>query len=153
MNRRRQWLAASASAASLASVTVFATTTDRRRRIPDDLARAVADYDRAQVENDRAALERLLADDYVLVNSAGRTQDKSSMIADSTAPGFRLEPFKVTDETIHVWSDGALFAGRAQLRGTSEGRAFAATLRFADVWRRDAGGWQVVFTEATRVPA
>jgi ketosteroid isomerase-like protein len=149
MNRRRQWLAA--SAASLASLTAIAATTDPRRRIPDDLARAVADYDRAQVENDRAALERLLADDYVLVNSAGRSQDKSSMIADSTAPGFRLEPFTVTDETIQVWSDGALFAGRAQLRGTSDGQAFAATLRFADVWRRNPGGWQVVFTEATRV--
>ena len=38
--------------------------------IPGDLARAVREYDEAQVHSDRAALNRLLADDYLLINSS-----------------------------------------------------------------------------------
>ncbi|MBW8810725.1 MAG: hypothetical protein JF591_18320, partial [Lysobacter sp.] len=35
--------------------------------LPPDLAKAVADYDRAQVANDVDTLARLVDDDYVLV--------------------------------------------------------------------------------------
>lgn len=33
------------------------------------------------------------------------------------------------------------------------GKPFTAHFRFADVWRKRNGGWQVVFTEVTRLPA
>ncbi len=58
--------------------------------IPADLARAVKDYDDAQIKGDRPALQRLIADDYTLLNSAGKIEDKAKLIADYTAPGFKL---------------------------------------------------------------
>ena len=63
--------------------------------LPADLAKAAHDYDAAQVASDKAALERLLAPDYVLHNSSGQVQDKASFIADQVAPGYKLEPFTV----------------------------------------------------------
>lgn len=37
--------------------------------LPADLAEAAVQFDRAQVRGDRAALEAVLADDYLLINS------------------------------------------------------------------------------------
>ncbi len=54
--------------------------------LPADLAAAAHAYDDAQVNGYRAALERLVADDYVLVNGAGQVQDKARLIADYVAP-------------------------------------------------------------------
>lgn len=120
--------------------------------IPADLRKAVEDYDHAQVNADAAELRRLVADDYVLVNSTGKVQNKSELIADYLAPGYRIEPFTVLEPVEKVWGDGAVMGGLVHLKGTSEGKPFAVTLRFADVWAKQNGRWQVVYSQVT-VPA
>ena len=121
--------------------------------LPPDLAAAAHAYDQAQVKSDKAELESLLADDYVLQNSSGQVQDKKSFIADSVAPGFRIEPFTVEEPVEKVLGDVALLGGVATLKGTDGGKPFTARLRFMDVWAKRGGQWRVVFTQATRAPA
>lgn len=121
--------------------------------LPPDLAAAVRAYDEAQVASDRGALQRLLADDYRLANSGGRVQDKAAFIADQTAPGYRLEPFTVEEPYERLMGDVALLGGAATLAGTDGGKPYSVRLRFLDVWQKRDGRWQVIFTQATRVPA
>jgi len=120
--------------------------------LPADLAKAAHEYDEAQVHSDKAALERLLADDYVLHNSGGQRQDKTSFIADQIAPGYKLEPFVVEEKVEKVMGDAALLGGVARARGTAGGEAFDVKLRFVDIWQKRNGRWVVVMSQATRVP-
>lgn len=120
--------------------------------LPPALAKAVDGFDRAQMTGDGELLKRLLADDYVLVNSRALVEDKADFIHDYTAPGFRLEPYTVEDEVVRSWPGGAVLGGLVTLQGTSEGKPFKVRLRFADIWREKDGTWQVIFTQATRVP-
>ena len=121
--------------------------------LPADLAAAVKGYDEAQIHGDRAGLERWLADDYTLVNSSAERETKAQLIADYTAPGYKLDPFVVRDPVERVWRDGAVMAGIVDARGTDGGKPFAVTLHFADVWAKRNGKWQVVFTQVTRPKA
>jgi hypothetical protein len=121
--------------------------------LPADLKKAVHDYDEAQIKGNRAELQRLIADDYTLLNSGGKVQDKAQLIADYTAPGFKLEPFVVQQPIEKVWSDGAVMAGIATLRGVDGGKPFSMTLRFADVWAKRNGVWQVIYTHVSKPPA
>ncbi|CAM5518251.1 nuclear transport factor 2 family protein [Rhodanobacter lindaniclasticus] len=130
-----------------------AAATAPHASLPPALARAVAAFDRAQVEGDGAALQRLLADDYVLFNSRALVESKADFIRDYTAPGYSLRPFTVEDELVRHWPGGAVLGGVVTLEGTSGGQPFTARLRFADIWRERDGRWQVIFTQATRVPA
>jgi ketosteroid isomerase-like protein len=120
--------------------------------LPADLAAAAQAYDQAQVESDRAALERLLADDYVLQNSSGAVEGKAQFVAEQTAAGYRLDPFRVEDPIERVMGDVALLGGVATLTGTDGGRPYRVRLRFMDVWHKRDGRWVVVFTQATRAP-
>jgi hypothetical protein len=120
--------------------------------LPADLAKAAHDYDQAQVSSNRAELERLIADDYVLHNSGGQRQDKTSFIADQIAPGYKLEPFEVTEEVEKVMGDAAILGGVARAKGTSGGEPYDVRLRFIDVWAKRGGKWVVVMSQATRVP-
>jgi hypothetical protein len=117
--------------------------------LPADLARAAHEYDEAQIKGDRPALERLVAPDYVLVNSRGLVSGRRELIDGYTTPGNSIEPFEIRDPVERVWENGAVLGGLVTLRGMSEGRPFEATLRFADVWAKRNGVWQVVFTEVT----
>ena len=118
--------------------------------IPADLAKAVKDYDEAQVHGNKSELQRLVADDYTLVNSTGRVQSKAQLIADYTTPGYKIEPFEILEPVEKVWSDGAVMGGVVNLRGTDGGKPFAVTLRFADIWAKRNGKWQVIYTHVSK---
>jgi ketosteroid isomerase-like protein len=118
--------------------------------LPRALLDAVADYDAAQVNGDRAELERLVADDYTLVNSTGRVQTKAELIADYTAPGYKIEPFKILEPVEKAWRDGAVMGGLVHLKGVDGGNPFAVSLRFADIWAKRDGKWQVIYTHVSR---
>lgn len=122
--------------------------------LPADLAAAVEAYDHAQVTGDGAELERLVADDYVLVNGAGQRQGKAQLIADYVAPGFKLDPFTIEEPVQRVWGgDTAVLGGRVDMQGTDGGQRFRVMVRFADVWAKRDGQWRVVYSQVTRVPA
>jgi ketosteroid isomerase-like protein len=136
-----------------AAAVLLLSTPVHHTGIPRDLARAVRAYDEAQVHGDRAALNGLLADDYLLINSRGLHESKRQLIADYTAPGFTLKPFRVEDAVAKVWLGSAIMGGVATLEGTDSGQPYKVRLRFADVWAKRGGRWQVVYTQASREPA
>ena len=148
MNAMQNLFAASVLCA--APFVAGASDADPHAQLPAELRQAAADFDRAQLHSDAAELQRLLADDYVLYNSQGKIEDKADFIRDYA--GMKLQPFAVEDETIRVFGDAAVLAGVATLSGTdlASGEAFSLRLRFADVWRKRDGRWQVAFTQATR---
>ena len=118
--------------------------------LPADLAQAAKLYDRAQVSGNRGELSRLLADDYVLVSSRGRVETKAQFIRESTDPQFRLNPFKVVDPVERVWGNAAVLGGSVILSGVDHGGKFQAHLRFADVWAKRNGRWQVIYTHVSK---
>ena len=121
--------------------------------LPADLEAAAHAYDAAQVKGDRAELERLVADDYVLSNSSGVVQSKADLIRDYTAPGFKLNPFKIEEPVEKVLGDTALLGGRVNMTGTDSGQRFALVVRFIDTWAKRDGQWRVVYSQVTRVAA
>ena len=142
------------AAATLLLTAAPAGASSPYRGLPADLEAAVEAYDAAQVNGDRAELERLVADDYVLVSGGGVRQGKAQLIADYLAPGFKLDPFTIEEPVQQVWgTDSAILGGRVDMQGTDGGRRFRVMVRFADVWARRDGRWRVVYSQVTRVPA
>jgi Domain of unknown function (DUF4440) len=122
----------------------------RAATLPPDLAKAVADYDTAQIKGNGAELRRLLADDYTLLNSSGEIENKAQLIADYTAPGYKLDPFVVREPFEKLWASGAVVGGVATLSGVDGGKRFEVTLRFADIWAKRHGVWQVIYTHVSK---
>ena len=121
--------------------------------VPADLAKAAAEFDLGQVKGDAAILQRVLADDYLLINSQDKREDKAQFIADYTAKGFTMEPFAIDDQVIKVWSDGAVLGGAVTMKGMSDGKPYSVRIRFSDIWAKRGGKWQVIYTQANRVAA
>lgn len=145
-----KWIAI-AAALALASPAPAAQPMPSYPGVPVDLAKAAADFDLAQVKSDGEALKRLLADDYLLVNSQDKREDKAQFIADYTAKGFTMEPFAIDDQVIKVWTDGAVLGGAVTMKGMSEGKPYSVRIRFSDIWAKRGGKWQVIYTHANRV--
>src|SRR3546814_1212276 len=64
---------------------------------PDGYREAAAALDTAIAAKDAAALEKLIADDFLWVRGSGEKGDKAGFIAALTAPAIKIEPFQPSE--------------------------------------------------------
>jgi hypothetical protein len=114
------------------------------------LARAAQRYDWAQEgKGNRAELEKLVADDYVLVRASGKVTDKAVLIALVCDPHGYTNPYTVETPFVRDLGDTVILGGWVNLTGTDNGKPLQQKARFADIWHKGRRGWQLVFTQVT----
>jgi hypothetical protein len=119
---------------------------------PEALRTRARQADEAQVHGDRAALERLVADDFVIVGGAGKPYGKAGLIALFTDPAVTLEPYEVKEPLfIPLGDEAAILGGLVTFRGLDHGKPYSQTFRYADTWLKRNGRWQVVYTQVTNL--
>lgn len=129
-------LAAEAPAGEVASLRVFADA-----------------FDAAQIAQDRAALETMVADDLIFIDGNGRRYGKAFFIDGWTGPDDDYDPVTLTDRVIlPLGPDAALASAETILSGRSAGKPFRVRIRFTDIFRRRGDSWQAVYIHVTRMP-
>ena len=109
-------------------------------------------FDRAQLAQDAAALNEMVADELVFIDGSGKRQGKKEFIAGWTSPGDRFDPVVLLDRTVvPLGSDAAIVNAETTLGGTSGGQRFASRIRFADTFRRVGGKWRAVHIQVTPI--
>ena len=80
--------------------------------------RAVADaFDMAQFHRDKAALEAMIAPDYLAVFGSGRIVGRTEFIGGFTGPDMTFEPFEITDRLfLRIAPDAAVVGGEGRRR-------------------------------------
>src|SRR3989440_12981296 len=102
------------------------------------LEQAVTD---AQFKKDRAALERLLADDYLYTHSNGSVLNKAQEIAESMSSDVQWTDSKFADLKVRIFGDVAVLTGRQTIQGTAKG--FVPGPRsITDIFVKRSGHWQ-----------
>jgi hypothetical protein len=113
------------------------------------LAQAAKEYDAAQIAGDKKALDRLVADDYLIVRGNGTVGNKAVLIDVVAHDGLKNDPYTVVKPFFRSYGNTAILGGWVHLTGTDHGKPFVQNARFADTWARRNGRWQVVFTSVT----
>jgi ketosteroid isomerase-like protein len=113
---------------------------------------AVADaFDRAQLTQDRAMLERMVDDGLVFIQSSGKRAGKREFIEGWTTPGDSYDPVTLVDRiVVRLGPDAFLVSASTTLSGTSAGKRFSSSFRFTDTFRRVGGEWRAVHIQVTR---
>ncbi|WP_309642832.1 nuclear transport factor 2 family protein [Phenylobacterium sp.] len=122
---------------------------------PDlDVKAAAAAFDRAQLTGDRAAMERFLAKDFVIVRGSGKQAGREDFISGWLTPGVTFEPLTILDPVfVPLSPQAAIVGGRVELKGAENGKPFVERFHFSDVFAWRDGRWQVVFVQVTPTPA
>ena len=123
-----------------------------RTEAESQLRQANAEYDRAIVTANAAALHQILADDYVYVTAEGEVRDRPTQIANLTSG--RLQVMSAGSENVEIrWiGDHALLIGRFPARIHSGGRQFAINERYSALWTRDGDRWRLRHEHASLIP-
>ena len=101
----------------------------------------VGDWLTAEEQHDRAALERIIADDFIGTGPGGNTLSKRMIVPADTARPAGGMMMRAQDTQVRVFGDTAVAAGRGlpKGRGTEEVRFTLVFVRRQDRWQMVAG--------------
>ncbi|MGH9683452.1 MAG: nuclear transport factor 2 family protein [Candidatus Acidiferrales bacterium] len=104
-------------------------------------------YQAAVKKGDTATMNRILADDFVLVTGSGKVYTKADMLADERHSAY--EQNEDTERTVRVWGDTAVVTAKLWEKGTDNGKPFEHHVWFSDTYTRTPAGWRYVFGQSS----
>ncbi len=122
---------------------------------PADDAKAVAEldtqYQKAVKDNDAAAMDRILLDDFVLVTGNGTVYTKADLLKSARDKEivWDQQDEEPGTQKVRLWGDTAVVTAKLWLKYTREGKAVDRKLWFSDTYVRTPKGWRYAFGQSS----
>jgi ketosteroid isomerase-like protein len=108
-------------------------------------------WNHALAEKDTKALDMLLHNTMVLMDTDGSVQSKGEFLASVKVPDYQPSQATIDQTSVRVYGDTAVVVGIFRVKGTDKGKTFARRERFVDTWIKTNGTWQCVATTAAMI--
>ena len=116
----------------------------------EELLKLENEFARAVASNDADALDRLLADDWIIVEPDGGMIDKARFLEVIRSGALSHESMESTDLRARLYGYTAVVTGLTTSKGKFMGQDFTSCEQATDIFVKQADGWQCVFTQLTR---
>ena len=116
----------------------------------EELLKLENEFERAVASNDADALDRILADDWIIVGPDGNITDKARFLGVIKSGVLSHEVMESTDWRVCLYGNTALVTGLTTTKGKFMGQEFASCERATDIFVKQTDRWQCVFTQLTR---
>ena len=107
------------------------------------------EYQEAVKNHDAATMNRILADDFVLVTGKGKVFTKSDLLKEAADTEVIYERQEDSNQTVRVWGNVAVVTALLWAKGTDHGKPFDYKLWFSDMYVRTPAGWRYLFAQAS----
>ena len=134
------------------SIVLVGTRHDARAAVAEDekaVAALDSQYQAAVSKNDAAGMDRILADDFILVTGRGKAYTKADLLNEARGGRTVYERQEDTSQKVRVWGDTAVVTALLWAKGATDGKAFEYRLWFSDTYVRTSSGWRYVFGQAS----
>lgn len=118
-----------------------------------DIRQIVEKYDVAWNHKDIAAIERILAPNYVYFSSQGQVTPRQSLLDELLSPKYKLAFAERTELKVYPTLDTAVVSSRWKGHGTYDGGEFNDDQRCSIVLAREKQGWLIVAEHCTQIVA
>lgn len=107
------------------------------------------EYQAAVKNGDAATMNRILADDFVVVTGSGKVYTKGDLLEMARTHRIQYEHQEDSNQTVRVWHDTAVVTAELWMKGTDQGKSFDWHVWFSDTYVRTPGGWRYVHGQAS----
>lgn len=130
---------------------VFSVQADSTQTDAEIVGALDTEYQAAVARNDAETMDKILADDFVLVLGNGTVHNKADLIKEARAKTIQYEQQVEIDNSqkVRVWGDTAVVTAKLWLKYTYNGEAFERKLWFSDTYVKTTNGWKYVFGQAS----
>ena len=130
---------------------VFGATAADASSVEQQLMQMERDYAKAIVKKDTATLDKIFADDYILVGADGKSMTKAEGMAEVKSGSLATQSIELGPMKVRVFGDSAVVTGTDTEKSSYEGKDTSGKYAWTDVWVMRQGHWQAVASQATKV--
>jgi ketosteroid isomerase-like protein len=106
----------------------------------------------AVLKSNSAAMDSLLADDYLAITAAGTLQTKDQALDNLRSGRTHFTTLDISDRKVRFYGTTALVTSLAEVQGTTGDGDMSGSYRYTRVYVRDVqGAWKIVSFEASRI--
>jgi ketosteroid isomerase-like protein len=116
----------------------------------EELLKLEKEFTRAIVKNEAEAIGRFLADDWVIIDPDGGIINKARFLEVIKSGTLTHEMMEADDLSVRIYGDTAVVTGLTTSKGKFMGQDFTTRERATDVFVKQRGRWQCVFSQLTR---
>ncbi len=106
----------------------------------------------AILKSDTAFIERVYADDYVVIGANGSVRNKEQVIADFKSGALKVESLKDDELKVRVHGDTAILTGRSTSTVKDKGQDISGQSLFTRVYVKRNGQWRFATHHISRIP-
>jgi ketosteroid isomerase-like protein len=107
------------------------------------------EYQAAVKRNDAVVMDRILAENFVLVVGSGKTFNKKDLLEEARRRRMQYEHQEDSEQKVRVWGDTAVVTAKLWEKGTENGKPFDVHAWFSDTYVRTPGGWRYAFAQSS----
>lgn len=106
-------------------------------------------------KNDADAMEKVYADNYMIVNLDGSVQNKAERLATLRSGDAKYTAFSYSDANIRInpEGNGAVVIAKLSMKGTFKGKPLDGDYRNTLVYSKTKDGWKLVSAASTKIEA
>jgi ketosteroid isomerase-like protein len=136
----------------VAAATVHAMPRAERHETRHEIEHLEDAWRDAVLKGNIAAMDALLADDYMAITPTGILQSKEQALANLRAGTVHFNSIDLSDRKIRLYGTTALVTSRAEVTATSSEGNISGSYRYTRVYVKDLhGAWHIVSFEASRI--
>jgi ketosteroid isomerase-like protein len=109
------------------------------------------EWNEAYPRRDVAALGRVIADDWVCIDGAGRVIGKRQLLDRVESSASFLDPYRFDEIVLRMFDGAAIVTGRLSGEGPDDDGGFYLEQRYTRVYVKRGDCWQCVATQVTVV--
>jgi ketosteroid isomerase-like protein len=125
------------------------TGAQSQESIEQEVLKVEAQRDEAMQKADMAVLNRIYADDVVIINTRGRHLTKAQRLADFQSGDLKFLSFDQGDYSFHVYGNTVILNGRANSVVQFHGTVNRVPRRFTLTYIKLSGEWRLVAQNET----
>jgi ketosteroid isomerase-like protein len=118
--------------------------------VKEKLLKLEKEFTQAIVKNDADAITRFLADDWIIIDADGGIVDKARFLGVIKSGALTHEMMESDEVAVRIYGEAAVVTGLTATKGKFMGQEFSTRERATDVFVKQSGRWQCVFSQLTR---
>jgi len=111
------------------------------------------DWSQADLHKDAAALNRILAEDWIGIDFEGTVLNKTQALRGIASDAAALESTTLRNMKVRIYGDTAVITGTDTEQGEYHGKDSSGSYVWTDVFVRRNGRWQAVSSQSTKLTA
>lgn len=106
----------------------------------------------ALLNSDAPFIERVYADDYIVIGANGIIRTKAQVVEELKAGGIKVESIRNDDLKARVYGDSVILTGHTTQTVRDRGQTTSGQVMFTRVYAKRNSGWQLVSQHMSNVP-